>query len=63
MDGSRPYDDSELPWLAAVENEDGPRGVSARRMLAALIVVLLGLAVVAATLRNTPRRSGSWCVS
>lgn len=49
MDSSRPYDDSELPWLAAVENEDGPRGVSARRMVAALMVVLLGGAVVAAT--------------
>ena len=49
MDSSRPYDDSELPWLAAVENEDGPRGVSARRMLAALMIVLLGAAIVAAT--------------
>ena len=49
MDSSRPYDDSELPWLAAVENEDGPRGVSARRMLAALLIVLLGAAIVAAT--------------
>ena len=49
MDSSRPYDDSELPWLAAVENEDGPRGVSARRMLAALLIVLLGAAIVAGT--------------
>ena len=46
---SRPYDDSELPWLAAVENEDGPRGVSARRMFAALLIVLLAAAIVAAT--------------
>ncbi|HEX6217705.1 MAG TPA: SPOR domain-containing protein [Sphingomicrobium sp.] len=46
---SRPYDDSELPWLAAVDDEDGPRGVSGRRMLAALLVVLLGVAIVAAT--------------
>ncbi|HET7708691.1 MAG TPA: SPOR domain-containing protein [Sphingomicrobium sp.] len=49
MDSSRPYDDSELPWLAAVENEDGPRGVSARRMVAALLIVLLGAAIVAGT--------------
>lgn len=48
MDG-RPYDDSELPWLAAVDDEDGPRGVSARRMLAAVLVVLLGAAIVGAT--------------
>lgn len=42
------YDD-QLPWLAAVDDEDEPRGVSARKMLAALIVVLLAGAVVAAT--------------
>ena len=46
---SRPYDDSELPWLSAVDDEDGPRGVSARRMLVALLVVLLGAAIVAGT--------------
>jgi len=53
---SRPYDDSELPWLAAVDDEDGPRGVSARRMLAALLVVLLGAAIVAATFFYLGRR-------
>jgi cell division septation protein DedD len=42
------YDD-QLPWLAAVDDEDEPRGVSARKMLAALVVVLLAGAVVAAT--------------
>jgi hypothetical protein len=36
-----------LPWLAPVEDEDEPRGLSARRMLAALVVVLIaGLIVV-----------------
>jgi len=36
-----------LPWLAPVEDEDEPRGISARRMLSALLVVLLaGLIVV-----------------
>lgn len=55
MDG-RPYDDSELPWLAAVDDEDGPRGVSARRMLAALFVVLLGAAIVAGTFFYLGRR-------
>jgi hypothetical protein len=53
---SRPYDDSELPWLAAVDDEDGPRGVSARRMLAALFVVLLGAAMVGATFFYLGRR-------
>jgi len=45
----RAYDDNQLPWLAAVEDEDEPRGVSARKMLAALMVVILAGAVVAAT--------------
>jgi cell division septation protein DedD len=43
------YDDGQLPWLQAVEDEDEPRGLSARKMLAALLVVLLAAAVVAGT--------------
>ena len=43
------YDDGQLPWLQAVEDEDEPRGVSARKMLAALLVVLIAGALVAAT--------------
>ncbi|MBV8907823.1 MAG: SPOR domain-containing protein [Sphingomonas sp.] len=38
-----------LPWLAPVEDEDEPRGISARRMFAALIVVLLAAVLVAGT--------------
>ena len=53
---SRPYDDSELPWLAAVDDEDGPRGVSGRRMMAALLIVLAGVAIVAATFFYLGRR-------
>jgi hypothetical protein len=45
----RVYDDGQLPWLTAVEDEDEPRGVSARKMLAVLLVVLLAAALVAAT--------------
>jgi hypothetical protein len=45
----RAYDDGQLPWLQAVEDEDEPRGVSARKMLAALGVVLLAGLLVAAT--------------
>jgi SPOR domain len=43
------YDDGQLPWLQAVEDEDEPRGLSARKMLAALGVVLLACLLVAAT--------------
>ena len=39
-----------LPWLEAVEDEDNPPAVSARKMLAALVLVLLGVALVAGTL-------------
>ena len=48
MTDQRSYDE-QLPWLQAVEDEDEPRGVSARKMLAALGVVLLAGLVVAAT--------------
>ena len=41
--------DEQLPWLEAVDDEDGPRAVSAGRMLAALMVVLLAAAIVAGT--------------
>lgn len=44
---TRPYD--ELPWLRPVEDEDQPRGLSARKMLAALFVVMLAAAMVAGT--------------
>lgn len=43
------YDEGQLPWLQAVEDEDEPRGVSARKMLAALGVVLLAVLLIAAT--------------
>ncbi|MEO7240291.1 MAG: SPOR domain-containing protein [Sphingomicrobium sp.] len=43
------YDDGQLPWLEAVDDEDGPRPVSGRKMLAALLVVLAAAAIVAAT--------------
>lgn len=39
-----------LPWLEAVDDEDGTPAFSARKMLAALMVVLLAGAVVAGTL-------------
>jgi hypothetical protein len=41
--------DEPLPWLAPVEDEDEPRGLSARRMLAALTVVVLAGLIIAGT--------------
>ena len=56
MSDDRAYDEP-LPWLAAVEDEDEPRGVSARRMLAALAVVILaGLIVAGDVLLAWPAR-------
>ena len=49
MSDSRSAYDEQLPWLEAVDDEDGPRGVSAKKMLAALLVVGLAAAIVAAT--------------
>jgi hypothetical protein len=43
-------DGEALPWLEAVEDEDNPPAISARKMLAALVLVLLGVAIVAGTL-------------
>ena len=38
-----------MPWLQGVDDEDEPRGVSARRMVAALTLVVLAAAIVAGT--------------
>jgi hypothetical protein len=54
----RTYDE-QLPWLQAVEDEDEPRGVSARKMLAALGVVLLAALIVAATFFWLGRRDNA----
>jgi hypothetical protein len=59
MSDQRSYDDGQLPWLQAVDDEDEPRGVSARKMLAALLVVLLAGALVAATFFWMGRRDAA----
>ena len=41
------YDD--LPWLQSVDDEDEPRGVSARKMLAALGIVAVAALLIGAT--------------
>ena len=47
-----------LPWLEAVDDEDEPRGLSAKKMLVALALVLLGVAIVAGTLFYLGREQG-----
>ena len=63
MSDVRAYDGDALPWLEAVENEDGPRAISARKMLVALLLVLLAGAVVAGTMfwigRQDPAPGGA----
>ena len=49
LSDARPSYEDQLPWLQGVDDEDEPRGISARKMLAALVVVLLAALVVAAT--------------
>lgn len=52
-------DDTEaLPWLEPVDDEHQPRGVSARKMLAALVMVMVAVAAVAGTLFTLGRQSG-----
>jgi hypothetical protein len=50
MSDLRSENSESLPWLEGVEDEDEPPAVSARKMLAALLLVILGVAVVAGTL-------------
>ena len=61
MSDDRAFDEP-LPWLTPVDDEDEPRGISARKMLAALLVVLLAVALVAATFFWIGRRdsAGEW---
>lgn len=56
MSDSRPYDE-QLPWLQPVEDEDEPRGISARKMLAALVLVLLAALIVSGTFFWLGRRN------
>jgi cell division protein FtsN len=50
MTDTRPaYDEESLPWLQEVEDEDAPRGISARTMLVGFLIVLLVAAAVAGT--------------
>lgn len=56
MSDARGYDDQSLPWLEGVDDEDGPQGPSARKMLVAFVLVMLGVAAVAAAFFWVGRR-------
>ena len=63
MSDAQAYDSESLPWLEAVENEDGPRAISARKMLVALLLVILAGGIVAGTMfwlgRQDPAPGGA----
>ncbi|HVF37842.1 MAG TPA: SPOR domain-containing protein [Sphingomicrobium sp.] len=50
MSNTQAYDDQSLPWLEPVDSDEGPRAISARKMLAGLMLVLLAAALVAGTM-------------
>jgi hypothetical protein len=54
-----PAGDADFPWLQAVDDEDDAPRLSARKMLAAIAVVLLAAALVAGTLFWLGRQSGA----
>ena len=56
MSDGRAYDDQGLPWLEAVDDEDGPRGISAKKMFVALMMVVVAAAIVAGTFFGLGRR-------
>lgn len=49
MSDSGAAHDADLPWLQEVEDEDAPRGISARKMLVGLLVVIAAAALIAGT--------------
>ena len=49
MNEQRFHQDDQLPWLQAVDDEEEPRGLSARRMMGLLAVVLIAAVLVGAT--------------
>ena len=50
------YDEEGLPWLEAVADEEGPRGVSGTKMLTALFLVGVAIALIAGTFFVIGRR-------
>jgi hypothetical protein len=59
MTSDRPGADDQLPWLQAVEDEQEPAGISAGRMLSALMLVLAAVAIVGAVFFWLGRREAA----
>ena len=57
-DSATSGDNEALPWLEGVDDEDQPRGVSARKMLAALVMVAIAVAIIAGTTFYLGRQTG-----
>lgn len=57
-DSRADFDEDSLPWLQEVEDEDAPRGISARAMLAGLIAVLIVAGAIAAAFFLLGRQNG-----
>jgi cell division septation protein DedD len=56
---SRSSYEEQLPWLQSVDDEDEPRGVSARKMLAALAIVVIAALLVGGTFFWMGRRDAA----
>ncbi len=63
MSDANVYDEQGLPWLEAVDDEDGPRAVSAGKMAAFVAIVLVAAAIVVGTFfwmgRSSPAVTGA----
>src|SRR4029453_4029400 len=63
MSDAQAYDSESLPWLEAADNEDGPRALSARKVLVALVLVMLAGLIVAGSMfwlgRQDPAPGGA----
>lgn len=58
MSEARQGYDEDLPWLAAVDDEDGPKAISAGKMTALIGVVIVAMALVAGTMFWVGRSEG-----
>ena len=51
-------EDERLPWLEAVEDQDGPRPISTTKIAVGAVIVVLGLGILGATTFMLGRDSG-----
>jgi hypothetical protein len=59
MSDTRPDYNDDLPWLEPVDSEEEPRPVSGRKMLFALLIVLIAAAIVSGTFFWLGRRQAA----